>query len=150
MKKIGLFCLGTLLLSSCLVQSPQYSSFEQVVTLDVGMTQAQVEEKLGLSPYDLKAYTDSTNVFIYVYRTNERRTLSFYTEKKNGKHALGKYVQLFVTYSKKTGKVLNIESCSSCPNDLDKKIKIDYEKIYAFVTVTLPVILIYFGLKQGT
>jgi hypothetical protein len=142
------FAVVVLFFSSCLMQSPKYTSLENVTSLELGMTKAQVEERLNLEPYDLKAYTDTSNIFIYVYRTHERRTLSFYTEEKNGRHALGKYVQLFVTYSKKNNKVIQVESCSECPNDLNRRIKIDYEKIYAFVTVTLPVILIYIGLKQ--
>lgn len=150
MKGLVIKCaIVVLFLSSCLVQSPKYTSLEQVISLELGMTKSQVEERLNLEPYDIKEYTDTANVFIYVYRTNERRTLSFYTEKKNGRKALGKYVQLFATYSKKDNKLLKIESCSECPNNLAHDIKIDYQKIFAFVTVTLPVILIYFGLKQA-
>ena len=148
MNRVVIFCFVMVFFSSCLMQSPKYTSLEQVISLELGMTKAQVEERLNLEPYDLKAYTDTSNVFIYVYRTRERRTLSFYTEERNGRPFLGKYVQLFGTYSKKSNKVINIESCSECPNDLNHQIKIDYEKIYAFVTVTLPVILIYFGLRQ--
>jgi hypothetical protein len=149
MKRCVIFASVVLFLSSCLVQSPKYTSLDQVVSLELGMTKAQAEERMDLVPYDLKTYTDTTEVFIYVYRTKERRTFSFYTEKKNGREALGKYVQLFVTYSKKDNKIINIESCSECPNDLSREIKVDYQKIIAFVTITLPVLLIYFGLKQA-
>ena len=143
------FAIIVLFLSSCIVQSPKFTSFEQVLSLELGMTKDQVEERLNLTPYDLKAYTDTSNVFIYVYRTNERRTLNFYTEKKNGRKVRGKYVQLFVTYSNKSNKVLKIESCSECPNDLSHETKVDFQKIVGFVTITLPVLLIYFGLKQA-
>lgn len=135
--------------SSCLIQSPKYTSLDQVMALELGMTKEQVDKRLNIIPYDLKAYTDTSEVFIYVYRTMERRTLSLYTEKKNGRDVLGKYVQLFVTYSKKNGKVVKIESCSDCPNDLSHDIKIDYEKIILFTTATLPAIMIYFGLKEA-
>ena len=141
------FC--SLLLTSCITQSPKYTSLDQVMSLDVGMTKAQVEERLRLAPYDIKSTTDSTNSYIYVYRTIERRTFPIYTEERNGRKALGKYVQLFVTYSKKNDKAIHIETCSYCPNDLDHNIKVDFEKIILFITVTLPVILVYVGLKQA-
>lgn len=138
-----------LFLTSCITQSPKYTSLEQVMSLDVGMTKAQVEERLRLAPYDMQACTDSTNSFIYVYRTVERKTFSIHTKERNGRKALGKYVQLFVTYSKKNDKAIKIETCSYCPNDLDHNIKVDFEKMILFITVTLPVILVYVGLKQA-
>jgi outer membrane protein assembly factor BamE (lipoprotein component of BamABCDE complex) len=136
-----------LVLTSCIVQSPKYTSLEQVMSLRLGMTQAQVEETLGLQPYDLKAFTDTSNAYIYVYRLVDRKTLSGLTKKLNGKRVLGKYVQLTVTYSKQD-KVVSITSCTECPNSLVTKSKIDIEKITAFITVTLPALLIYFGLKD--
>jgi len=139
--------LVLLFLTSCIVQSPKYTTLGQVISLQVGMTKAQVEEKLGIQPYDLKAYTDSSNVFIYIYRVTDRRTLSFNTKPVNGKKAIGRYIQLFITYSK-DDKVISLESCTQCPDNLVTKTKVDFEKIFLFVTVTLPVILIYFGLQQ--
>ncbi|HVD96952.1 MAG TPA: hypothetical protein VNB90_02030 [Cytophagaceae bacterium] len=135
--------------TSCIVQSPQYTSLEQVMSLHVGMTKEQVEKTLDLAPYDVKAYTDSSDVFIYVYRTIDRRTLSFYTKKKNGRKAIGRYVQLYVAYSKKTNKVINIESCGDCNDNLVTTSRVDFEKVITFVSVTLPVILVYIGLKSG-
>jgi hypothetical protein len=118
------------------------------MALKLGMSKQEVEDTLGLVPYDLKAITDSTNVFIYVYRTKERKTLSFVTTNKNGINAKGKYVQLAVAFSKKTEKVVYIETCSLCPDNLVTNSVIDVEKIFVFVTVTLPVVLLYFGLKK--
>ncbi len=115
-----------LFLTSCIVQSPKYTSLDQVMALKVGMTKDEVEKELDLQPYDLKAYTDSTNVFTYVYRTVDRRTLSFYTKKKNGRKAIGKYVQLHVAYSKKNNKAVLIESCSDCPDNLVSTSKVDF------------------------
>jgi len=142
------FVVAVLFLSSCIVQSPKYTSLEQVTLLHLGMTKAEVEEKLDLKPYDLKAYTDNSKSFIYVYRVIDRKTLSFHTKPTNGREVRGRYVQLFITYSK-DDKVINIESCPECPDNLMKQTKIDLEKIFLFVTVTLPVILIYVGLKQA-
>lgn len=133
--------------TSCIVKSPKYTTLDKVVSLKLGMSKADVEEKLGVKPYDLKAYTDTSNVFIYVYRVTDRRTISFNTKPVNGKDAIGKYVQLAITYSNKEDKVIGIESCNLCPDNLTSTSKIDFEKIILFVTVTLPVLLIFVGLK---
>jgi hypothetical protein len=135
-----------LFLTSCFVQSPKYTTLDHVMSLQLGMTKAQVEKNLEVQPYDLKAYTDTSNVYIYVYRVTDRRTFSFNTNPLNGKEVKGKYVQLAVTYSL-DGKVICIESCSLCPDNLVTTSKIDFNKVIVFVTVTLPVLLIYFGLK---
>jgi hypothetical protein len=74
--------------------------------------------------------------------------LSFYTKPVNGKKSTGKYVQLEVTYSK-DDKVVQMESCNLCPDNLVGRSKIDIEKIIAFITVTLPVLLVYFGLQNN-
>ena len=132
-----------LFLSSCFVRSPKYSTLEQVMSLKLGMTKAQVEETLRVQPYDLKSYNDSSNIFIYVYRVTERRTISFKTKTENGKELLGKYVQLAVAYSK-AGKVLSIESCSLCPDNLVTTSRINIAEVLVFFTVTLPLLLLYF------
>lgn len=133
--------------TSCIVQSPKYTTLEKVITLKIGMTKAEVEEKLGIKPYNLKSYTDTSNVFIYVYRVTDRWTLSFNTKPVNGRKKIGKYVQLEIGYSKKD-KVISIESCNLCPDNLVNIDKIDFGKIILFVTVTLPVLLIYLGLRK--
>ena len=140
--------LGVILLfTSCIVQSPKYTTLEKVISLQLGMSKTEAEETLGVKPYDLKAYTDTSDVFIYVYRVNDRKTFSFTTKQVNGRKSTGKYVQLEVAYSKK-GKVINIESCNTCTDNLVNVNKIDFSGIFVFVTVTLPVLLIYFGLKK--
>jgi hypothetical protein len=117
------------------------------MSLSIGMTRERVEEILGIQPYDLKAMTDTSSVFIYVYRVTDRKTLSFYTRPKNGSKKIGKYVQLNVAYSK-NNKVISIESCSLCPDNLVTKNNVDFEKVFAFITVTLPVLLLYIGLTK--
>jgi outer membrane protein assembly factor BamE (lipoprotein component of BamABCDE complex) len=136
-----------LLLSSCIIQSPKFATLPQVMSLKLGMCKEEVEHILGVPPYDLKSFTDSTSVFIYVYRVNDRKTLSFNTKPTNGNKRLGKYVQLMVGYSNEN-RAISIESCSLCPDNLVVKDKIDFEKIFVFITVTLPVILIYVGLTK--
>ncbi|MBK5286422.1 MAG: outer membrane protein assembly factor BamE [Bacteroidia bacterium] len=129
--------------SSCFVRSPKYTTLEQVMTLQVGMTKVQVEEILGVQPYNLKARTDTGDVYIYVYRVNDRRTISFATKPVNGKELEGNYVQLAVAYSK-SDKVLNIESCNLCPANLVSTSKVNIPEVLVFLTVTLPLLLLYF------
>ncbi len=115
--------------------------------LRLGMTKAEVEDILDLDPYDLKAHTDTSDVYTYVYRPYDRKTLLFFTKPKNGRRAIGRYVQLHVAYSLK-GEVINIESCTTCPDNLVSTSRINFEKVIAFATVTLPVILVYVGLQK--
>jgi len=145
--KIIIVISAFFIFTSCIVQSPKYTTLQKVLSLQIGMSKTEVEQILGLTPYDLKAYTDTSSVFIYIYRTTDRKTLSFYTKPINGRRAIGKYVQLQITYSKKD-KVINIESCNMCPDNLVRVDKINFNDIFVFLTVTLPVILIYIGLKK--
>lgn len=97
-----------LFITSCIVQSPKYTTLDKVLSLQLGMHKAEVEEILGIPPYNLKSYNDTSDVFIYVYRVTDRRTLSFNTKPVNGRKTIGKYLQIAVAYSKE-GKVINIE-----------------------------------------
>ena len=146
MKKTIKILFILLFFTSCIVQSPKYTTLEQVMTLQTGMSRVEVENTLKLQPYDIKAISDTSNVFIYIYRVNDRKTLSFNTTSLNGRNSRGKYVQLFVTYSM-DDTVVSIESCSMCPDNLVTRSKIDFEKVFVFLTVTLPVLLIYIGVK---
>ena len=109
------------------------------------MTKTEVDESLGIQPYDIKAKTDTSIVLIYIYRTIDRRTLAFNTKPRNGKKSTGKYVQLEVTYSN-DNKVIKMESCNLCPDNLVTTSRIDFEKVFTFVFVTLPVILVFLGI----
>ncbi len=141
---LPIFCV--LLLGSCIVQSPKYTSLDKVISLELGMTKEQVEEILGVAPYDIKASNDSNRSYIYVYRLTDRRTLSFHTQPTNGKEVIGKYMQLQVAYSY-ANKVTKIESCSTCLDNLVNTKKLDFQKLIVFVTITLPVILVFIGLN---
>lgn len=134
------------LFASCIVQSPKYTSLDKVMNLKLGMTKTEVEKELGLKPYNIKLVNDSMNVFIYVYRVKDRRTLSVYTKPVNGREAIGNYVQLEAAFNK-NDTLVSMESCNRCPDNLVQTSKIDFQKITMFITVTLPVILIYIGLK---
>ena len=123
-----------------------YATFDKVMELRVGMTREAVENTLDLSPYDLQMLDDSSTVYTYVYRVEERRTVYLNTLPKNGKAVKGRYVQLNVTYSKDK-RVTRMETCDSCGATLTTTRKLDFNKLSLFITATLPVILIYFGLK---
>lgn len=138
----------TCIFNSCIVQSPRYALLDQAMNIQLGMTKDSVEEALGLEPYNIKARTDTSDVYIYVYRVIDRRTISFNTKPTNGREAKGKYMQLAVAYSKPDERVISVESCTNCPDDLVKVSRINIEKVIAFVTLTLPAILVYFGLQQ--
>ena len=146
--KVVSFVCGVLLFTSCIVQSPKYTTLDKVISLQLGMSKSEVEAILDINPYNLKAYTDSGNVFIYVYRVPDRKTLSVFTKPLNGHKSKGRYVQLEVAYSKKD-KVTSITSCNMCPDYLEINSTIDVGAIFTFITVTLPVILIYIGLKKN-
>jgi hypothetical protein len=137
-----------LFFTSCVVQSPKYTTLDKVIALHMGMTKAQVEETLGVKPYSLKAYTDSGSVFIYVFRAPDRITFSVLTRPSNGFKSKGRYIQLEVSFSKKD-KVTNISSCNVCPDYLESENSINISDFVTFFSVTLPVILIYIGLKKN-
>lgn len=117
------------------------------MTLEPGMKRVEVEKILGIKPYDIKSKTDSGSVLVYVYRRKDRRTLSFRTKPTNGRVTDGKYVPIALSYSKDSV-LLKIESCSLTEDNLTSMSKLDFEKIIMFLTVTVPVILIYLGLKS--
>lgn len=136
-----------LFLSSCIVQSPKYTTLEKVMSIQLGMSKEQVEVVLDVEPYDLKSRTDTSNTYIYIYRTVDRRTLSVITRPKNGKKSTGKYVQMEMEFTK-DGRLVHMQSCNLCPDNLVTTSRINFEKVLAFFTVTVPVILIYLGVQK--
>lgn len=135
------------LLSSCIIQRPQYARVEKVMMLQTGMTKEDVSKVLGIPPYDIKSVNDSGEVLIYKYRVTDRKTVPFVVRENNGMKVRGKYVDLFVTYTKE-GKVKNIESCTECGETREIETKIDINKIITLITVTAPALLIYLGLQN--
>lgn len=118
------------------------------MSLHPGMTKTEVDEALGIKPYDLKGATDTTTTLIYIYRVIDRKTVSFMTKPTNGRKSTGKYVQLEVTFSNEN-KVVSMNSCNLCPDNLVTRSKVNFEKVITFITVTLPVILVYVGLQNN-
>ncbi len=130
---------------SCIIQAPKYTMVEQVLTLKEGMSKEEVSNVLGIPPYDFKSASDSGLVLIYKYRVTDRKVFPYNLKPTNGKKATGKYVDLFISYSK-DGRVTSIHSCSTCEET--KVAKINLGKLVTMMfTVALPSLLLYFGLK---
>lgn len=144
-KKLSVI-IFSLILSSCIVHAPKYTGVEEVLQLKTGMTKEEVSNILGIPPYDLKSVSDSATIYIYKYRTTDRKTVPLAMNKTNGMKAKGKWVDLFVTYNKE-GKVKSIDSCSDCEDTKVAEKKIDFNSVLLLITVTVPAILVYFGLQ---
>lgn len=137
-----------LFLASCMTEAPKYAKVEQVLTLKPGMTKQEISETLNIPPYDIKMHNDSSEVLIYKYRVTDRRHLSLFLKPTNGVAVSGKYVDLFVTYSR-DGKATNIESCSGCGETKPNTFKLDFNRVMNFITVTTPALLLYIGLSSN-
>ena len=147
MKIVVCFFFASILFSSCIVRAPQYTGLEEGLQLKIGMTKEEVSNRLGVPPYDLKSVNDTDIIYIYKYRTTDRRTVPLAMNKTNGIKAKGKWVDLFITYDTK-GKTKNITSCSHC-EEMDIKVKkIDINTIIMLATVTIPSVMVYLGLHR--
>jgi hypothetical protein len=135
--------------SSCIVTAPRYTSVEKVFTLKVGMTKDEVNQALGITPYNISSISDSESVYLYKYRLTDRTTVPLFLGPTNGKNISGKYVNLLVTYDV-NGCVTKFESCG---NDCDETVvetnKVDVNKVITFLSVTLPIVLVFVGIKFG-
>ncbi len=143
-----LFFLVPALFSSCFVRAPRYTTLDKVFALHVGMTKEEVSNTLNSKPYNLKLLTDSVHILLYKYRVNDRATFPFLLKENNGKQVLGNYANLLVTYNKK-GVSTKIENCTDCDLTTIEEKKLDINKIVTFLTVTLPVVLVFLGIKFG-
>jgi len=142
--------LFTLLLlsCSCSVRAPKYSTIDNVFVLQLGQTKAEVSQILGIPPYNVVSVYDAGTVLLYKYRVKDRATLPFLLKGNNGKEALGKYVNLIVSYDT-AGRVVYNQTCSECDKTIEEKNKLDIDKVVSLVTVTVPAILIFLGLKSA-
>jgi len=148
MKQWPLILLTFLLLfSSCIVRAPKYSTVEKVFVLKLGQTKEEVSQVLGIPPYNVVSVYDTGTVLLYKYRVTDRATLPFLLKETNGKKVRGKYVNLIVAYDT-NGRVVYYETCSECDKTIEEKNKLDIDKIVSLITVTLPALLIFLGLKS--
>ncbi|MBX9851885.1 MAG: hypothetical protein K2X86_09015 [Cytophagaceae bacterium] len=137
-----IFLILTGFASSCILQAPKYSPVENVLKLQLGMSQDEVSALLKIPPHDLKSKDTSGYVLIYKYRLTERNTIPLFMGPNNGVKARGKWVDLFVTFSPE-GKVTAINSCSECGDTEIRERRIDTK---VFVTLTLPYVLVFLKL----
>ena len=147
LKNLSIILLFSFVFGSCIVHAPKYTGVEEVLSLKMGMTKEEVSKTLGIPPYDLKTESDSETVYIYKYRTTDRKTLPLLMNKTNGVKAKGKWVDLFVSYGQ-NGLVKDIRSCSDCEKVTVKEKKLDINSIIMLVTITIPSILVYVGLQR--
>jgi hypothetical protein len=135
--------------SSCIIRAPRFTTLDKVFNLKVGMTKEEVSQTLNSKPYNLKLLTDTESVLLYKYRVTDRATVPFLLKENNGKSVHGKYANLVVTYGK-NGQSTRIESCNNCDETAIEQKKIDINKVITFLTVTLPVVLVFLGIKFAT
>ena len=148
-RSINLFVLiFVFLFCSCLVKAPRYTTAEKVFDLKLGMSKDEVRNTLDVKPYYLKSLTDTQSVLMYKYRVTDRAVLPFLLKENNGKDVKGKYVNLMVTYNMYE-KAVKFESCNKCDESSIEEKKFDVNKLATFLTVTLPVVLVFLGITYG-
>lgn len=147
-KKPVLIFVISVLMASCLIKAPKYTTVEKVFDLKLGMSKEEISAALNLKPYYLKSLTDTQTVFLYKYRVTDRAVLPFLLKENNGKEIKGKYVNLMVTYNI-YNKAVKIESCNKCDESAIEEKKFDFNKLATFLTVTLPVVLVFLGITYG-
>jgi hypothetical protein len=101
MKKIIIYYLlfMMLLISSCTTLVPTFSHTEDLGRIKVGDSKSVVDQKLGISHYNLDNYDKNGYTAIYYYRVDERRVSSFVQpQKKNGKPVKNDFYILEITF----------------------------------------------------
>lgn len=138
--------IPAIFLQSCIVSAPKYTHVEQVMQLKTGMSMDSVNERLGITPYDMDIY-DSTGYrsFIYKYRTTDRKTVPFMLKETNGKRKIGKYMDL-VAYYDSTDIAYRFESRPT-DSKVDQK-KFNINVLVTIVTVVVPSLLVYLGIQK--
>ena len=134
--------------SSCIVNAPRFTSIEKVLTLQINQTQEEVNQALGIPPYNFIFKSDSETVLLYKFRVTDRTTVPLFLGPTNGKSKRGRYVNLMITYNK-AGRVKKMESCNNCDETIIEEKKLDINKVVTLMTVTLPIVLVFLGIKFG-
>ena len=141
-----IFLFLTVLASSCVVQAPKYSPVENIMKLELGMSQEEVTSILKIPPYDMKSKDTTGYVLIYKYRLTDRNTIPLFMGPTNGVKARGKWVDLFISFSRE-GKVMAINSCSECGDTEIRERRIDFNALITIITLTLPSVLVFLKLN---
>lgn len=145
-KILAMMLIPAIFLQSCIVSAPKYTHVEQVMQLKTGMSIDTVNQRLGITPYDMDIY-DSTGYrsFIYKYRTTDRKTVPFMLKETNGKRKIGKYMDL-VAYYDSTDIAYRFESRPT-DSKVDQK-KFNINILVTIVTVVVPSLLVYLGIQK--
>ncbi|MFI5203505.1 MAG: hypothetical protein ACHQF2_03325 [Flavobacteriales bacterium] len=139
--------LTGLLLYGCVATGPKYTRVEKVMKLRNGMTQKMVDSIVALKPYDLVSIDKEGNrTMLYKYRVTDRRTLPFLLRDTNGFEYKGKFADLLVTYNH-ADTVVCLESKGS-DSEIKTK-KLDINALITLVSITVPSVLVYLGLKSN-
>ena len=133
---------------SCVVNAPKYTTIEKVLVIQLGMSQDSVSKILGIPPYNFILKTDSETVLLYKFRVSDRTTIPFLLGPANGKKIRGRYVNLLVTYNR-AGLAKKMESCNNCDETIVEEKRLDINKVVTLITVTLPIVLVFLGIKFG-
>lgn len=131
------------------MQAPKFTNVEKVLGLQLGQTPEEVSNILGIPPYNFILKTDTATVLLYKFRVNDRTTLPFMLKETNGHKVRGKYVNLVVTYNN-NGRSIRMQGCSSCDETIVTEKKLDFNKVMNVLTVTLPVIALFLGIRFGS
>jgi hypothetical protein len=141
-----LFLFLIIAFSSCIVHAPKFTTIEKVLALKLGTNQEEVSAALGIPPYNIILKTDTETVLLYKYRVTDRTTLPFLLKESNGHKKRGRYVNLKVFFDR-NGKSKKLESCHDCDETIVEEKRLDVNKVMNILTVTLPVILVFLGIK---
>jgi hypothetical protein len=133
--------------TSCIIRSPKFASLDQAFAVKPGMTLEQVNTTLGIPPYALRSKTDSQTVYVYKYRTMERRTVPLFRKKTNGMKATGPLMDLNVTYNSKS--IVTALKSKPSPKEEKSQYTIDVNSVFTLLTVTAPAVLVYLGLQHN-
>lgn len=138
--------LLSLVYQSCIVSAPKYTNVEKVLELKPGMSQSQVNEHLGIKPYDLDCFDSSgCHSLIYKYRVTDRKTVPFLLKETNGVKSKGKYMDL-IAYYNAGDTVYKLESRIT-DSKLNER-RLNFGKVLSAITVTVPSVLVYLGITQ--
>ena len=145
-KFLSIVLIPALVMQSCIVSGPKYTHVENVMQLSPGMTMDTVNSRLGIKPYDINVYDSTGNhSYIYKYRTTDRKTVPFLLKETNGRKSIGKYMDL-VAYYDSTNVAYRFESRTT-DSKLDEK-KLNVNTIVTIITVIVPTVLVYLGIKK--
>jgi len=133
--------------SSCLVKHPEYANYEDVTSLEAGMSFEALSDSLGIEPSYIKE--DNVNgyrVYVYKYRLCEIKRVPIIMRRNTGIEVEGDFVDLMVTVDP-SGTVVNLETCTDCTPSEIRTTVIDFDSLVrgltTMVTVTLPALLVF-------